>query len=254
MAGPPLTDAMDATEALLDAVRIPRQVVVDHHVGDLQVDTLAGSVGRHQHLRRRVHPETVLNRSPVVALDPAVDDDHRVRTTQLCRDPLLQIGERVLVFGEHDQLVGGHVVKGSVVFTTVTTVAGVRRRRREATGTQQFPKLHPLGVLTTGANPVGQLDQAFQFLNLRRKLIGGARRSGGVYHLALQLLPLIIAVVVEIEILKVGDPHTPRQVNHWNRVARSGQAAQFRLLIGQPVPTATQRVIDRRRRRRQPTL
>ena len=43
-----LADAVDATEALLDAVGVPGQVVVDHQVGALQVETLAGGVGRDQ--------------------------------------------------------------------------------------------------------------------------------------------------------------------------------------------------------------
>ena len=45
-----LADAVDAAEALLDAVRVPRQVVVHHQVGALQVDALAGGVGGEQHL------------------------------------------------------------------------------------------------------------------------------------------------------------------------------------------------------------
>ena len=36
-----LADAVDAPEALLDAVRVPRQVVVHHQVGALQVDPFA---------------------------------------------------------------------------------------------------------------------------------------------------------------------------------------------------------------------
>ena len=40
-----LADAVDAAEALLQAVRVPGQVVVDHQVGALQVDAFAGGVG-----------------------------------------------------------------------------------------------------------------------------------------------------------------------------------------------------------------
>ena len=36
---------MDAAEALFEAVRIPRQVVVDHQVGVLKVHAFAGGVG-----------------------------------------------------------------------------------------------------------------------------------------------------------------------------------------------------------------
>ena len=40
-----LADAVDAAESLLDPVRVPRQVVVDHQVRALQVEALAGGVG-----------------------------------------------------------------------------------------------------------------------------------------------------------------------------------------------------------------
>ena len=57
-----LADTMDATEALFQAVRVPRQVVVDHQVRALQVDALAGGVGSQQHLHFRVVPEGFLYR------------------------------------------------------------------------------------------------------------------------------------------------------------------------------------------------
>ena len=40
-----LADAVDAAEPLLEAVGVPGQVVVDHQVGALEVDALAGGVG-----------------------------------------------------------------------------------------------------------------------------------------------------------------------------------------------------------------
>ena len=43
-----LADAVDPAEPLLDAVGVPRQVVVDHEVGALQVQALAGGIGRDQ--------------------------------------------------------------------------------------------------------------------------------------------------------------------------------------------------------------
>ena len=47
-----LADAVDAAEALLEPVRVPGQVVVDHQVGALEVDALAGGVGGDQDLAR----------------------------------------------------------------------------------------------------------------------------------------------------------------------------------------------------------
>ena len=49
-----LADAVDAAEALLDAVRVPRQVVVDHQVRALEVEALAGGVGGDQDEHVRV--------------------------------------------------------------------------------------------------------------------------------------------------------------------------------------------------------
>jgi hypothetical protein len=55
-----LADAMDAAEALLQAVRIPRQVVVHHEMGALEIYSLASSVGREEHLHLGVVPERLL--------------------------------------------------------------------------------------------------------------------------------------------------------------------------------------------------
>ena len=67
-----LADAVDAAEALLQSVRVPGQVVVDHQVGALQVDAFAGGVGGQQHLHLRVVPERFLRRQAVLAADAAV--------------------------------------------------------------------------------------------------------------------------------------------------------------------------------------
>ena len=52
-----LADAVDAAEALLEAVGVPGQVVVDHEVGALEVDALAGGVVRDHDQNRRVVQE-----------------------------------------------------------------------------------------------------------------------------------------------------------------------------------------------------
>ena len=55
-----LADAVDAAEPLLEAVRVPRQVVVDHQVGALEVDALARGVGGEQHLHVGIVLERLL--------------------------------------------------------------------------------------------------------------------------------------------------------------------------------------------------
>ena len=77
-----LTDAVDTPEALLQAVRVPGQVVVHHQVRALQVDAFAGRVGGEQHLDLRVVAEGFLGLEPVLAAHAAVNRHHRFRATQ----------------------------------------------------------------------------------------------------------------------------------------------------------------------------
>ena len=44
-----LPDAVNTTESLFQAVRIPRKVVIHHQVGTLQIDAFPGGVGRNQY-------------------------------------------------------------------------------------------------------------------------------------------------------------------------------------------------------------
>ena len=45
-----LADAVDAAEALLQARRVPRHVIVDHQVAELEVDAFTSSLGCHANL------------------------------------------------------------------------------------------------------------------------------------------------------------------------------------------------------------
>ena len=73
-----LADAVDAAEALLDAVGVPRQVVVDHQVRGLQVEALAGGVGGQQDLDVAVLGELLGDLPPLAAPYAAVDGLDRV--------------------------------------------------------------------------------------------------------------------------------------------------------------------------------
>src|SRR5690606_4421164 len=66
-----LADAVDAAEALLDAVRVPRQVVVDHEVGVLEVHALAGRVGGDQDQGVGILAEALLDPAALVAVGAA---------------------------------------------------------------------------------------------------------------------------------------------------------------------------------------
>ena len=73
-----LADAVDAAEALLDAVGVPRQVVVDHQVRGLEVETLAGGVGGEQDLAVAVLGELLGDLAALAAAYAAVDRLDRV--------------------------------------------------------------------------------------------------------------------------------------------------------------------------------
>ncbi len=98
---------MDAAEPLLEAVRVPRQIVVHHQVRALEVDAFAGGVGRQQHLDLGIVPEGLLRLHPLLAAHAAVDDDDRFLAAEQRDDPFLQVVQRVAVLGEDDQLLVG---------------------------------------------------------------------------------------------------------------------------------------------------
>ena len=68
-----LPDAVNPPEALLQAIRVPGQVVAHHQVCALQVDALAGRVGGQQHLDLRVVAEGFLGLEPILASHAAVN-------------------------------------------------------------------------------------------------------------------------------------------------------------------------------------
>ena len=102
-----LADAVDAAEALLDAVGVPRQVVVHHQVGTLEVDALARRVGGQQHLHLGIVAERLLRLHALFAAHAAMDHDHGLGAAQQRGDAVLQIVERVAVLGEEHQLLPG---------------------------------------------------------------------------------------------------------------------------------------------------
>ena len=70
-----LANAVDAPEALFEAIRIPRQVVVHHQVGVLEIDAFTGGIGGDQNAYLRVGTKDRLNAAALVAMGSAVDGD-----------------------------------------------------------------------------------------------------------------------------------------------------------------------------------
>jgi hypothetical protein len=96
-----LADAVNAAEALLQAIGVPRQVVVDHQVGAaLQVDALAGGVVGDEDAHLWVIVEGGDVGLAHVARHAAVDDHHRLVPADLLADLAGQVLERVARLGE----------------------------------------------------------------------------------------------------------------------------------------------------------
>ena len=93
-----LPDPVDAAHALLEPVRVPRDVVVDHQVAELEVDALAGRLGRHHDLGPL--PELLLCGDALAQLHPAVDQGD----VEVGAELLDEVVERVLVLGEDEEL------------------------------------------------------------------------------------------------------------------------------------------------------
>ena len=108
-----LADAVDTAEALLEAVGVPGQVIVDHEVGALEVDAFAGGVGGEEDAHLGVVAERFLGGMALLAAQAAVDGDDGLFASQAAGDAGMQIVESIAVFGEDDQfLLGrGHGVR-----------------------------------------------------------------------------------------------------------------------------------------------
>ena len=99
-----LADAVDAPEALFEAVRIPRQVVIDHEIGVLEVHAFTGSIGGEKDADFGVGTEQSLAFAAFVAVRAAVNGDDGVRRAEDAADFPLQIVQGVAVLGEDDHL------------------------------------------------------------------------------------------------------------------------------------------------------
>ncbi len=78
MADLSLADSMNASEPLLNPVGIPRQIVIDHQVCALKVNTLASCVGGKKNLNFWIVPKGFLRLHPLFAAHATVDQDHCV--------------------------------------------------------------------------------------------------------------------------------------------------------------------------------
>ena len=106
-----LTDAVDSPEALFETIRVPWQIIINHQVCALEVDTFAGGIGGQQHLHLGIVLEGFLNFQAFFAADTAVDDDDGFLATEQGSDALFQVIQRVAVLGEDHKLLVWRTVR-----------------------------------------------------------------------------------------------------------------------------------------------
>ena len=169
-----LADTVDTAKPLLQTIRIPRKVVIDHQVGVLKVHTLAGRIGCQQHSDLGIVAEQLLNLAAVFAFDAAMDVHHRFIAAQQPANLDLKVVERVAVLGEDDEL--------------ALTTLGVAHLRGLL---QQLGKLIPLAVFTRVNDGAGLLLQRLKAEDFRFQLLDRLSCSGLVHHRFLKLLVVL---------------------------------------------------------------
>ena len=99
-----LADAVNAPEALFEAVRVPRQVIIDHQVGVLEVDAFASGISCEEDADFGVGTEQGLALAAFITMHAAMDGGDGVGRTKDAGDSALQIVQSVAVLGEEDHL------------------------------------------------------------------------------------------------------------------------------------------------------
>ena len=196
-----LADAVNATEALLDAVRVPRQVVVDHQVRALQVDALPGGIGGEENLDLGIVTERLLRLQAFLAAHAAVDDDDCAFASQQGGDAPKQITERIAVLGEqHQLLVRRRRRRWNRPRPVRRPVLGeaIGNRRRGEDLAEQGGQFAPLRVGVAVANGQRLAFEAIQRLDLGPQLGDAPRRGGLVEDLLLRRRQLIVRRVLEV--------------------------------------------------------
>lgn len=137
----PLADSMDAAEALLDSIGVPRQVVVDHEVGALvEVDALPGGVGGEEDEDLGVVLERLLGLAAAFTRRAAMDGDDGILVSEADGQLVRQVIQRVALFGKDDEL--------------PAELVGIEHLRE----VQRFGKALPFGILAGPAELQGLLS------------------------------------------------------------------------------------------------
>ena len=175
-----LADAVDATEPLLQSVRVPRQVVVDHQVGPLQVDALAGGIGRDQDLDLGLVLESLLGAASHFATHAPGDGDHRFVLAKQGSELGAEVVQGVLVLGEDDQLAKAAILVMHDVLL------------------QDLLQLGPLRIAFAPPNPPGELLQTCELADFGFEFLHGPGGRCLVDHLVLEIFELVAQGIIRI--------------------------------------------------------
>jgi hypothetical protein len=177
-----LADAVNTPETLLEPIRVPGQIVVDHQVGALKVDALASRVGRQQHPHLGIVPEGFLRFHALLAAQTAMDDDDGGIAAEQRAYTRLQIVERVAVLGKHDELLarrrrrlGGQGDASVVRRGAFRETIGDRGGREDFA--EQGREFAPFLVVATATDRERKALEALERFDLDPQLVDGA--SGG---------------------------------------------------------------------------
>jgi len=231
-----LSDAVDAAEALFEAVGVPGQVVVDHQVSALQVDALTGGVGGHEDFHFLVVGEALLGLLAVLAAHAAVNRDDRLGLAEERADPLGQVVQGVAVLGEDDEFAA--VPGGVEHFRVVLEQAG-----------QLVPFL--IGVRLPHLQ--GRRFEALEHGDFGLQLGDGAGRGRLIDHALLGFLHLGVGSVFEVvESVRVVGGQAGGQVEGDRRSAL--EELFFPKALLQALAAAAERLRNGFRRRGPPPL
>ena len=246
---------MDATEPLLEAVGVPRQVVVHHQVRALEVDAFTCRVRRQQHLHLGVVLERLLRLQPLLAPHPTVDDHHGVCAAEQGGDATLEIVQRVPVFGKQDQLLRGRWDgrRDSAVVIGRRPRQGAREWRGAKQLAEQAREFAPLRILSAATHASRQRLEPLQRDDFQLQFGNRAGGGGLIHDLFGDLLLLSARGVLQFVDVFLGE--RGKRVRHRKRHLGAALEQFFgpQALL-QPFTSPLQRLEDGFGRRGQPAL
>ena len=182
-----LADAVDAAEALFEAVWIPRQVVVHHQVGVLEVHAFTGGIGGDQNAHFGVGTKDRLNAAALIAVGAAVDGDDGVGIAQHSGNLLVEVIQCVAVLGEDDEL-----ALAAIGIAHVGVVL------------QDAGEFVPFAVLPRGDDSFGLMFESLEDDDFLLQLGDGAG-GGGLIDQGLFEVLLLLGVEVVVVLGNIGE-------------------------------------------------